>query len=303
MKLKDGVCVRYDKINKVTVINKGTDEFQIDDAKKYYFKIFSKKRYDESTPREVINFLIDNGLACEEYDHNITEDYFERNLFFFEAFSDSYEVNPPEIQNLLKNTKIGVIGGGGLGTVVIENLQRIGIQEFTVVDFDVVESSNLNRQVLFRNKDINKNKTKAIASNLLNGVKVNEVNKKVKVTEDLNINLLKEVDFIVNCADTPHDIIQIISSFCSKNKIPFISGSVGIETGSWGPIYDLNNKYKHKIDDDYNNKVKGSISPTNSIIGCFLAYDIMLYLTKLDSNYPYYKEKIIDFKNLKIEVI
>jgi molybdopterin/thiamine biosynthesis adenylyltransferase len=303
MKLKDGVYVRYDKENKATLINKGTDEFQIDDTKKYYYHIFSKKIYDENTPREITNFLIDNGLVCEEYEHNITEDFFERNLFFFESFSDSYEINPPEIQELLKNTKIGVIGGGGIGTVVIDNLQRIGIKEFTVVDFDVVESSNLNRQVLFRNRDINKSKTQAIASNLLNDVKVNEVNKKIELKEDLNIDHLKNVDFLVNCADTPHDIIQIIASFCTENNIPFISGNVGIDTGSWGPIYDLNNTYKYKIDDDYTAKVKGSISPTNCIIGCFLAYDIMIYLTKLNSNYPYYKEKIIDFKNLKIEVI
>ena len=57
MKLKDGVYIRYDKENKVTLINKGTDEFQIDDTKKYYYNIFSEKIYDENTPREIINFL------------------------------------------------------------------------------------------------------------------------------------------------------------------------------------------------------------------------------------------------------
>lgn len=303
MKLKDGVYVRYDNENKVTLINKGTDEFQITDTEKYYYNIFSKEKYSENTPEEIINFLIDNGLVCEEYDQNNIEDYFERNMFFFESFSDCYEIKPPEIQNLLKNTKIGVIGGGGVGTVVIENLQRIGIKEFTVVDFDVVENSNLNRQILFKERDVHKNKTQAIASNLLDNVKVNEVNKKIKEKEDLNIDNIKNMDFLVNCADTPHNIIQIISSFCSENNIPFISGNVGIDTGSWGPIYDSNNQYKPKTGDDYTNKIKGSISPTNSIVGCFLAYDIMLYLTGINKNYPYYKEKVIDFKNLKIEVI
>ncbi|PTE35756.1 hypothetical protein BUZ00_07180, partial [Staphylococcus gallinarum] len=193
-------------------------------------------------------------------------------------------------------------GCGGIGTVVIDNLQRMGVKKLILVDFDKVESSNLNRQVLFDKKDIGENKEKVVASKVFKDVQVQYINKKIVREDDLSVGELRCADIIVNCADTPQNINYIIGSFCFKNQIPFISGSVGIETGEWGPVYDNKNTYKFFEEKDFKHKIRGSLAPTNSIVGCFVAYDIIQYLTSNIFEYPLYKRKIINFKTLDIEV-
>ncbi|MFJ5965907.1 HesA/MoeB/ThiF family protein [Bacillus sp. NPDC093026] len=300
MKLKDGVLVRY--VEDCCVLNKGTMEYTIIDPDKYYYKIMSKGFFDKDTPDEIMNFLKENGLVCNEYNQDDVDGYLERNLYYFEAISEDSNINPIRTQQDLSQKKIVIIGGGGIGTVVIDNLQRIGIKKFYLIDFDVVEHSNLNRQILFNENDVGKNKVHAISEKVINSVIVDGENIKIQERKDLEIQELYDADFVVNCADTPSNINEIVGSFCFDNRIPFISGRVGIETGEWGPVYDKSNPFSHQNIYGFKGKIKGSISPTNSIIGCFIANEVMLYLTNLIKDYSFYKRKTINFKNLSITV-
>lgn len=300
MKLKDGVLVRY--VGDCCLLNKGTMEYEIIDPDKYYYKIISRAFFDKDTPEEIVNFMKENGLVCNEYNQDDVDGYLKRNLYYFEAISEDSDINPIRTQNSLSQKKIVIIGGGGIGTVVIDNLQRIGIKNFYLIDFDIVEQSNLNRQILFNEDDVGKNKVHVISEKLLNSVIVDGKTIKIKDRRDLDIQEIYEADFVVNCADTPSNINEIVSSFCFDNRIPFISGRVGIETGEWGPIYDTNNPFSYQNIDGFKGEIKGSISPTNSIIGCFIANEVMLYLTNLVKDYSFYKRKTINFKSLSITV-
>lgn len=66
----------------------------------------------------------------------------------------------------LASVRVGIIGAGGLGSNVAMLLARSGIRKFTLVDFDVVEASNLNRQAYFP-QDVGKNKVQALGAHLL----------------------------------------------------------------------------------------------------------------------------------------
>ena len=55
----------------------------------------------------------------------------------------------PEGQNKISNAKVLVIGAGGLGCPILQYLTAAGIGTLGVIDFDIVEESNLQRQVLF----------------------------------------------------------------------------------------------------------------------------------------------------------
>ncbi|EIR3813188.1 ThiF family adenylyltransferase, partial [Enterococcus faecalis] len=83
-----------------------------------------------------------------------SEDRFIKNEYFFEDISRSLLRN--SCQSSLKMKKVVIVGLGGLGTVVLKNLVAIGVMEFTIVDADVVDISNLNRQLYFTYKDIGK---------------------------------------------------------------------------------------------------------------------------------------------------
>ena len=124
----------------------------------------------------------------------------------------------------IKNKKVLVIGLGGVGGYAVENLVRSGISNIIIVDNDVIEKSNLNRQIIALNSNIGEYKTDAFLK------RIHDINPlcKVKVInnfiDDSNINLLFEddIDYLIDACDTIKTKELIISNCISKN-IKFIT--------------------------------------------------------------------------------
>ena len=60
--------------------------------------------------------------------------------------------------NFIKNKKVLVLGLGGVGGYIVEGLIRSGIENIIIIDSDIVEESNMNRQIIATNKTLGKNK-------------------------------------------------------------------------------------------------------------------------------------------------
>ena len=69
-------------------------------------------------------------------------------------------------QEKLKNAKVLVVGTGGLGAPLLQYLTAVGVGTIGVIDFDIVDESNLQRQVLFGIEDLGKSKTAVAISKL-----------------------------------------------------------------------------------------------------------------------------------------
>jgi adenylyltransferase/sulfurtransferase len=128
-----------------------------------------------------------------------------------------------ESQNILKNKIITIVGLGALGSNAANLIARAGIN-LILIDNDKVELTNLQRQNIFTEQDINKYKVEASEFYL------KKVNSEIKIktyNERLNrnnINLIK-ADLVLDCTDNL-EIRFLINDFCCKNKIPFVHAAV-----------------------------------------------------------------------------
>ena len=109
----------------------------------------------------------------------------------------------PGVHEIVQKARVGIMGLGGLGTVVAGAMARIGVGKLTLADFDVVEPSNLNRQQ-YSISQIGEKKTEALKKNLL------QMNPYIMIktvdgllTEESIPQLFKDVDVLAECFDDP----------------------------------------------------------------------------------------------------
>ena len=169
--------------------------------------------------------------------------------------------------NKIKQSKVAVIGLGGVGGTATESLIRSGIENIIIVDYDKVDITNLNRQIIASRENIGKSKTDATEKRILS-INPNCKITKLKLKLDLNnidtlFNL--EFDYLLDCCDTI-TVKQEIIKRCLANNITFIScmGTGNklnpsllkisdIKKTSYDPIAKKIRKYLRE------NKIKGNV--------------------------------------------
>ncbi|KOP39317.1 ThiF family adenylyltransferase [Flavobacterium sp. WLB] len=127
----------------------------------------------------------------------------------------------PEEQESIKNTPI-LLGGAGIGSVIAECLLRLGFETLTIIDGDIVELSNLNRQN-YTEKNISEPKVKALKERLLS------INSSAKITihncfltpENVE-EYITDYKIAINALDFTSDVPLMFDSICQKKKIPVI---------------------------------------------------------------------------------
>jgi molybdopterin-synthase adenylyltransferase len=136
----------------------------------------------------------------------------------------------------LTDKNVVIIGLGGLGCTVANLLARLKIN-LTLIDYDVVSASNLERQILYDKDDLSKKKVKVAQKKLEQFTNIKIVDEGV---EKNNIQRLisHNTDLIIDCTDNVKTRL-VINKFCIKNKIDWIySGAVC----NIGAIYFIDNK-------------------------------------------------------------
>lgn len=126
----------------------------------------------------------------------------------------------------LQQTSVLIVGCGGLGNTVATSLAGSGIGTIHLVDFDVVDISNLHRQLFFTIEDIDKPKVKVLGNYLKKIAPFTKVIEHHKVIHKENIfELLANVNFVLDCTDSLPTKYLLNDACVLKNK-PFIYGSL-----------------------------------------------------------------------------
>jgi len=129
-------------------------------------------------------------------------------------------------QKKIAKSSVLIVGAGGLGSPIAIYLAALGIGKIGIIDKDVVELSNLNRQIIFDVRDINKKKSLSAIKKLK---KINPDIKYISFSKKLtamNINkIIKKFDLIVDGSDNFRTRF-LINDYCLKNKKILVSGAI-----------------------------------------------------------------------------
>jgi molybdopterin-synthase adenylyltransferase len=140
----------------------------------------------------------------------------------------------------LERARVVVIGVGGLGSWVALSLACTGVGRLDLIDGDVVELGNLNRQVLFREADLGRPKVDAAADTLRGfnaAVELRTHRRGVGSAAEIE-SLIAGADMVVDAADwPPHLIERWINSACFATGVPYIAMSQFPPKVRIGPMY------------------------------------------------------------------
>lgn len=150
-------------------------------------------------------------------------------MFTFENSRYNRQIQMPEWgsinQEKISKAKVVVIGAGGVKSSLLFSLVAAGVGHIRIIDFDKVDISNLNRQILYTTRDVGKYKSEQSKKRLqaLNPeIKIESI---VEEVNSKNIgSLCDDFDFVVEGGGSPA-ARNLVNKYCLKNKKPFTHAS------------------------------------------------------------------------------
>ena len=138
----------------------------------------------------------------------------------------------------ISKSHVTIVGTGGVGGYVALFLARAGISKFTIIDFDKITPSNINRQAVAFTDTIGLDKVKVLKDMILKinpDAQIDAVNE--RLCEENVTNLVKNNTFVVDAIDSVKDKVALIC-YCKKNNINIIS-AMGAGNRFDSPIFTV----------------------------------------------------------------
>lgn len=211
-------------------------------------------------------------------------------------------------QLAMKNAKVAVVGAGGLGCPILIYLTSMGIGTIGVIDFDIVDVSNLHRQVLYSMEDLEKKKASVSIEKLkTKNPFVYFIKHDVLLNESNCESILKDYDFVVDGSDN-FLTRYLVNDICVKLNKPLIYGSI---LGFQGQLAVFNYKGSRNLRDIFpippnpedvpSCSENGVLGIVPGIIGTMMANEVVNVI--LNKNVPVNKFKIIEMNPLSITAL
>lgn len=197
----------------------------------------------------------------------------------------------PEIgikgQEKIKNSRVCVIGAGGLGNICLAYLAGSGVGTIGVIDYGNIELSNLHRQIIYSTNDIGVSKTKKVCF-FLKGInpEVKIVTYDKKIEKNNLSDIVKNYDVVVDCTDN-FDARFLINETCYKLKKPYVFGAVYRFEGQvsfFEPYLGacLRCLYKENEPQNFICAEEGVLGPVASSVGSIQATEVLKFILGLE---------------------
>lgn len=182
---------------------------------------------------------------------------------------------------ILKDSKVCVVGCGGLGGHIIEMLGRLGVGSITAVDGDIFDETNLNRQLLSNENTIGKSKVIEAQKRMAIVNSDIEVIPKVEFLNESNVeSILSGHNVIVDALDNIPSRF-VLQRGCSILQLPLVHGAIAGWYGQVSTIYPNDNTLNKIYRNDISNgleKELGNPSFTPALIGSIQVSEVVKIL-------------------------
>jgi molybdopterin/thiamine biosynthesis adenylyltransferase len=192
------------------------------------FPSISRAEFDTALAELDASKLLQDAAAPTE---GLTEEHRERwsrNLGFFEAHA-SLTRSRFDFQRRIRDTKVAMLGLGGVGSHVLMDMVALGFTNIRVVDYDTVELSNLNRQVLYGQDVMGQAKTELTrewTKRFNPEVTIDAVSLKIASADDVR-SVVHDRDLVIAALDRPKThIVSWLNEGCVSTGTPFMAGGV-----------------------------------------------------------------------------
>ena len=201
---------------------------------------------EDGTPRSLINIYINgkNAKFSAGLDTQLSDG---DDVYILPAVAGGSDLSEKELdrysrqvmleeigyqgQLKLKQSKVCVVGVGGLGNPIVTRLAAMGVGKLRIVDRDVIELSNLHRQTMFNEDDVGQVKVETAAKKLrkLNpDIVVEEL--PISINDYTALDVVDGCDVVVDALDSV-DARYALNKACIEKKIPFVTGAAVGVTG------------------------------------------------------------------------
>ena len=214
-------------------------------------------------------------------------------------------------QKKILNSKVLIIGMGGLGCPVAEFLTRSGIGTLGIIDHDIVSASNIHRQSLYDERDLNKLKVKVAQKKLKNINPKTKVNAfTVKLNDTNSDKIIKNYDYIVDGTDNFKSKF-LINDLSLKNKKFLVTGAISKFDGHVFTFNFKNNntpclrcffQENEVLDDRLNCENEGILGTVAGIIGTIQANEVLKNILSIGKDLNSFI-LIIDLLNLNFRKV
>ncbi len=191
-----------------------------------------------------------------------------------------------EAQEKFLDSRVLIVGIGGLGSPAALYMAASGVGHLTLIDHDAVELSNLQRQILHTTRSQGRPKAESGKEMLLSFNPDIQIEMQIKKIQEIDLSLIRDVDLVLDCSDN-FETRDYINKICVENCKPLISGAVSRFNGQVS-VFNLFNESSPCYNCAFENiegspKIEncattGVFSPLVGIIGCIQAAEALKLL-------------------------
>jgi molybdopterin/thiamine biosynthesis adenylyltransferase len=223
--------------------------FDLMDGSRTIHEIYAmlSQEYPEIPLQDVLDAIVQFDRAGFLEDQSFSafgllDDYdmarWERNINFLGSFANLH-TNKYALQYKLKTARIALLGLGGLGSHLLYDLAALGAQDVRALDFDKIELSNLNRQILYTEADLGRRKTEVAGERVRAfspRMKLEIIQKQLTSSQDV-FDFIQDRNFVICVADRPKtEIITWVNEACLRRGATLISGGLDTQRAIWWTV-------------------------------------------------------------------